>query len=129
MGPKGVLAHQGRPAGNCFTTFFIRLLYCSAAYDCAPAKKRRAGEQALGVPINKRKSLLMKPRHYSPRVDREEGRAHRTEAEGQDGPLETDHHPSAGIEEAWPHLTSSLAHRLGLTLPYTWFVWLEKAFQ
>uniref|UniRef100_A0A287AQU1 ST18 C2H2C-type zinc finger transcription factor n=1 Tax=Sus scrofa TaxID=9823 RepID=A0A287AQU1_PIG len=67
----------------------------SAAYDCAPAKKRRAGEQALGVPINKRKSLLMKPRHYSPRVDREEGRAHRTEAEGQDGPLETDHHPSA----------------------------------
>ncbi|KAL8182152.1 UNVERIFIED_CONTAM: hypothetical protein K2H54_045533 [Gekko kuhli] len=34
------------------------------------AKKRKAEEQILGVPINKRKSLLMKPRHYSPSVER-----------------------------------------------------------
>uniref|UniRef100_A0A8C5S1K1 Uncharacterized protein n=1 Tax=Laticauda laticaudata TaxID=8630 RepID=A0A8C5S1K1_LATLA len=30
------------------------------------AKKRKAEEQILEVPINKRKSLLMKPRHYNP---------------------------------------------------------------
>ncbi|XP_031297494.2 suppression of tumorigenicity 18 protein isoform X1 [Camelus dromedarius] len=67
----------------------------SAAYDGSPAKKRRAGEPALGVPVNKRKSLLMKPRHYCPSVDCEEGRAKRPEAEGQDGPQETKHPPSA----------------------------------
>uniref|UniRef100_F1N2X8 ST18 C2H2C-type zinc finger transcription factor n=1 Tax=Bos taurus TaxID=9913 RepID=F1N2X8_BOVIN len=66
----------------------------SAAHDCTTAKKRRAGEQALGVPVNKRKSLLMKPRHYSPSVDCEEGRADQVEAEGQDDRLETNHHPS-----------------------------------
>lgn len=30
------------------------------------AKKRKAEEQIPGVAVNKRKSLLMKPRHYSP---------------------------------------------------------------
>uniref|UniRef100_A0A8C6E5Q4 ST18 C2H2C-type zinc finger transcription factor n=1 Tax=Moschus moschiferus TaxID=68415 RepID=A0A8C6E5Q4_MOSMO len=69
----------------------------SAAHDCTMAKKRRAGEQALGVPVNKRKSLLMKPRHYSPSVDCEEGHADQTEAEGQDDRPETNHHP--GTEE------------------------------
>ncbi|KAI4581907.1 hypothetical protein MJG53_009432 [Ovis ammon polii x Ovis aries] len=68
-----------------------------AAHDCTTAKKRRAGEQAVGVPVNKRKSLLMKPRHYSPSVDCEEGHADQTEAEGQDGRLETNHHPSTEI--------------------------------
>ncbi|KAB0371842.1 hypothetical protein FD755_016780 [Muntiacus reevesi] len=68
-----------------------------AAHDCTTAKKRRAGEQALGVPVNKRKSLLMKPRHYSPSVDSEEGRADQTEAEGPDDCLETNHHPSTEI--------------------------------
>lgn len=33
------------------------------------AKKRKAEEQISGVPVNKRKSLLMKPRHYSPSVE------------------------------------------------------------
>ncbi|KAI4565758.1 hypothetical protein MJT46_009133 [Ovis ammon polii x Ovis aries] len=70
---------------------------CFAAHDCTTAKKRRAGEQAVGVPVNKRKSLLMKPRHYSPSVDCEEGHADQTEAEGQDGRLETNHHPSTEI--------------------------------
>ncbi|XP_070333199.1 suppression of tumorigenicity 18 protein isoform X2 [Odocoileus virginianus] len=69
----------------------------SAAHDCTTAKKRRAGEQALGVPVNKRKSLLMKPRHYSPSVDCEEGRADQTEAEGPDDCLQTNHHPSTEI--------------------------------
>ncbi|XP_065751802.1 suppression of tumorigenicity 18 protein [Phocoena phocoena] len=79
-----------------FIMFLTRLRYCSAAHDCSTAKKRRAGEQALGVPVNKRKSLLMKPRHYSPSADREEGRAERTaEALGQDGAPDTHHHPGA----------------------------------
>lgn len=30
------------------------------------ARKRSAQEGAQGAPVNKRKSLLMKPRHYSP---------------------------------------------------------------
>ncbi|KAB1256560.1 Suppression of tumorigenicity 18 protein [Camelus dromedarius] len=86
---------QGQAAVNPFTTLFLCPLHCSAAYDGSPAKKRRAGEPALGVPVNKRKSLLMKPRHYCPSVDCEEGRAERPEAEGQDGPQETKHPPSA----------------------------------
>ncbi|XP_047583706.1 suppression of tumorigenicity 18 protein isoform X3 [Lutra lutra] len=62
-----------------------------AAYDCSMAKKRRAAEQALGVPVNKRKSLLMKPRHYSPNLDCREC-DDRTEAEEEDGlPEASDH--------------------------------------
>uniref|UniRef100_A0A8D2CPV2 Myelin transcription factor 1 domain-containing protein n=1 Tax=Sciurus vulgaris TaxID=55149 RepID=A0A8D2CPV2_SCIVU len=54
----------------------------SVAYDCSMAKKRRADEQALGVPVNKRKSLLMKPRHYSPNVDCKGDPDDRTEDDG-----------------------------------------------
>ncbi|XP_042552088.1 suppression of tumorigenicity 18 protein-like [Dipodomys spectabilis] len=58
-------------------------------------KKRRAEEQALGVPVNKRKSLLMKPRHYSPDTDCKGDRDDRTE---NDSLLETgDHSASEGI--------------------------------
>ncbi|XP_030650789.1 suppression of tumorigenicity 18 protein isoform X1 [Nomascus leucogenys] len=64
----------------------------SVAYDCSTAKKRRAEDQALGVPVNKRKSLLMKPRHYSPNADCQEDRSDRTE---DDGPLETHDHSTA----------------------------------
>ncbi|KAM5212159.1 suppression of tumorigenicity 18 protein isoform 3-T3 [Hipposideros larvatus] len=66
----------------------------SAAYDCSMAKKRRAEEQALGVPVNKRKSLLMKPRHYSPNMDCKEECDTRTEAEEDDGLLETNNQPT-----------------------------------
>ncbi|XP_070486710.1 suppression of tumorigenicity 18 protein isoform X3 [Equus przewalskii] len=66
----------------------------SAAYDCSVTKKRRAEEQALGVPVNKRKSLLMKPRHYSPNIDCKEEYDHKTEAEEDDGLLETNDHPT-----------------------------------
>ncbi|XP_070337399.1 suppression of tumorigenicity 18 protein isoform X3 [Equus asinus] len=66
----------------------------SAAYDCSMTKKRRAEEQALGVPVNKRKSLLMKPRHYSPNIDCKEEHDHKTEAEEDDGLLETNDHPT-----------------------------------
>uniref|UniRef100_A0A8D2CUK5 Myelin transcription factor 1 domain-containing protein n=1 Tax=Sciurus vulgaris TaxID=55149 RepID=A0A8D2CUK5_SCIVU len=40
-----------------------------AAYDCAMARKKRAEEQALGVPVKKRKSLLMMLQHHSPDMD------------------------------------------------------------
>ncbi|KAB5586680.1 hypothetical protein PHYPO_G00004410 [Pangasianodon hypophthalmus] len=43
---------------------------------CSPhlsaARKRSAAEGAHGMPVNKRKSLLMKPRHYSPSEEEEE---------------------------------------------------------
>lgn len=97
---------KGQAAMNSFAMFLTCVCYCSAAHDCTTAKKRRAGEQALGVPVNKRKSLLMKPRHYSPSVDCEEGRADQTEAEGPDDCLQTNHHPSTGSEGPGPSFTS-----------------------
>ncbi|XP_034285641.1 suppression of tumorigenicity 18 protein isoform X3 [Pantherophis guttatus] len=50
-----------------------------SAYKNSMAKKRKAEEQILEVPINKRKSLLMKPRHYNPTLEGKgdnEGRTH-----------------------------------------------------
>ncbi|KAM8785487.1 suppression of tumorigenicity 18 protein [Rhynchonycteris naso] len=66
----------------------------SAACDCSMAKKRRTEEQTLGVPVNKRKSLLMKPRHYSPNMDSKEGYDARTKEEEDDGFPETNTHPT-----------------------------------
>ncbi|XP_078254667.1 suppression of tumorigenicity 18 protein [Rhinoraja longicauda] len=40
--------------------------------SCPAAKRRKVQEQELGTSVNKRKSLLMKPRHYSPSKDCEE---------------------------------------------------------
>ena len=84
--------------------FLICLNHYSAAYDCSMAKKRRAAEQALGVPVNKRKSLLMKPRHYSPNVDCREECYDRTEAEEEDGLPEASDHTASGSEQEWPKL-------------------------
>ena len=58
-------------------------------HTIAPRPSREEpGIRLWGVPVNKRKSPLMKPQHYSPNMDWEEGRADWTEAEGQDGPLD-----------------------------------------
>ncbi|XP_077019309.1 suppression of tumorigenicity 18 protein [Tamandua tetradactyla] len=59
-----------------------------AAYDCSMVKKRRAEEQTMGVPVNKRKSLLMKPQHYSPHMDCKEENDDRAETDDS-GLLET----------------------------------------
>ncbi|KAM9626455.1 suppression of tumorigenicity 18 protein isoform 1-T1 [Trichechus inunguis] len=67
----------------------------SAAYDCSMGRKRRGEEQILGVPVNKRKSLLMKPRHYSPNMDCKEENEDRTEAEEGSCLLQTDDHSIA----------------------------------
>ncbi|XP_054984730.1 suppression of tumorigenicity 18 protein isoform X1 [Sorex araneus] len=58
----------------------------SATYECPTVRKRRAEEQALGVPVNKRKSLLMKPRHYSPHAEGKQDCGDGREAE-EDGSL------------------------------------------
>lgn len=49
-----------------------------SAYKCSMAK-RKAEEQISGVPVNKRKSLLMKPRHYSPSLECKEENEDRTD--------------------------------------------------
>nr|XP_014344444.1 PREDICTED: suppression of tumorigenicity 18 protein isoform X2 [Latimeria chalumnae] len=43
-----------------------------STYSCSMAKKRKAQEQGTEPPVNKRKSLLIKPRHYSPSEECEE---------------------------------------------------------
>lgn len=91
---------------HCFTMFSICPNHCSVAYDCSVAKKRRAEEQALGVPVNKRKSLLMKPRHYSPNLD---CKAHRDDRTEDDGLVETSDHSTAGSKKDSQNLVHSLA--------------------
>ncbi|XP_065254341.1 suppression of tumorigenicity 18 protein isoform X3 [Emys orbicularis] len=58
------------------------------------AKKRKAEEQISGVPVNKRKSLLMKPRHYSPTVECREENEDRTELQEDVNVLETNDTPA-----------------------------------
>ncbi|XP_072267321.1 suppression of tumorigenicity 18 protein isoform X4 [Pyxicephalus adspersus] len=43
-----------------------------SAYNCTMSKKRKFQEQGSTAPINKRKSLLMKPQHYNPSEELEE---------------------------------------------------------
>ncbi|XP_034038400.1 suppression of tumorigenicity 18 protein isoform X2 [Thalassophryne amazonica] len=49
----------------CSTALAERISGNHSPYGCA-ARKRSAQEGVQGAPVNKRKSLLMKPRHYSP---------------------------------------------------------------
>ncbi|XP_059710866.1 suppression of tumorigenicity 18 protein isoform X4 [Haemorhous mexicanus] len=53
------------------------------------AKKRKAEDQISGVPVNKRKSLLMKPRHYSPSLECKEENEDRTELQEDISVLES----------------------------------------
>ncbi|KAE8598739.1 hypothetical protein XENTR_v10016920 [Xenopus tropicalis] len=43
-----------------------------SAYNCTMSKKRKLLEPCSTAPVNKRKSLLMKPQHYDPREDFDE---------------------------------------------------------
>ncbi|XP_056307153.1 suppression of tumorigenicity 18 protein [Danio aesculapii] len=73
---------------------------CDVLPDCiaeAPSlhlgagKKRTAAEGARGAPVNKRKSLLMKPRHYSPSPCPSEGNGEDlATAQDKDAPRNTD---------------------------------------
>ncbi|XP_065608568.1 suppression of tumorigenicity 18 protein isoform X3 [Cyrtonyx montezumae] len=68
--------------------------------------KRRAEEQISGVPVNKRKSLLMKPRHYSPSVECKEENEDRTDLQESIGVLDSSSIPeerTAKPSEETPH--------------------------
>ncbi|XP_041268719.1 suppression of tumorigenicity 18 protein isoform X5 [Onychostruthus taczanowskii] len=59
------------------------------------AKKRKAEDQISGVPVNKRKSLLMKPRHYSPSLECKEENEDRTELQEDVSVLESSSTPDS----------------------------------
>ncbi|XP_074880419.1 suppression of tumorigenicity 18 protein isoform X6 [Buteo buteo] len=59
------------------------------------AKKRKAEEQISGVPVNKRKSLLMKPRHYSPSLECKEDTEDRTDLQEEISVLESSSTPDS----------------------------------
>ncbi|XP_059692299.1 suppression of tumorigenicity 18 protein isoform X5 [Gavia stellata] len=59
------------------------------------AKKRKAEEQVSGVPINKRKSLLMKPRHYSPSLECKEENEDRMDLQEEFSVLESSSTPDS----------------------------------
>ncbi|XP_030301155.1 suppression of tumorigenicity 18 protein isoform X4 [Calypte anna] len=59
------------------------------------AKKRKAEEQISGIPVNKRKSLLMKPRHYSPSLECKEENEDRTDLQEEISGLESSSTPDS----------------------------------
>ncbi|XP_050826919.1 suppression of tumorigenicity 18 protein isoform X3 [Serinus canaria] len=71
------------------------------------AKKRKAEDQISGVPVNKRKSLLMKPRHYSPSLECKEENEDRTELQEDISVLKSSSTPEESTtksSEETPHL-------------------------
>ncbi|KAK6491027.1 suppression of tumorigenicity 18 protein isoform X1 [Huso huso] len=62
------------------------------------ARKRSAKEVVYGAPVNKRKSLLMKPRHYSPSNDCEEENKDFTESEDKEESRSTDSLAGVSLE-------------------------------
>ncbi|XP_068862063.1 suppression of tumorigenicity 18 protein isoform X3 [Aphelocoma coerulescens] len=70
------------------------------------AKKRKAEDQISGVPVNKRKSLLMKPRHYSPSLECKEENEDRTELQEDISVLESSSTP----EESTPKSSEEIPH-------------------
>ncbi|XP_058878164.1 suppression of tumorigenicity 18 protein isoform X5 [Acipenser ruthenus] len=62
------------------------------------ARKRSAKEVVYGAPVNKRKSLLMKPRHYSPSNDCEEENKDFTESEDKEESRSTESLAGVSLE-------------------------------
>ncbi|KAM6445848.1 suppression of tumorigenicity 18 protein isoform 2-T2 [Rhynochetos jubatus] len=77
-----------------------------SAYKCSMAKKRKAEEQVPGIPVNKRKSLLMKPRHYSPSLECKEENEDRTDLQEEISVLESISTP----EESAPKSSEETPH-------------------
>ncbi|KAM4706291.1 suppression of tumorigenicity 18 protein [Rhinophrynus dorsalis] len=50
-----------------------------SAYNCTMSKKRKFQEQCSTAPVNKRKSLLMKPQHYNPSEEFDEDNEDKSE--------------------------------------------------
>ncbi|XP_040406350.1 suppression of tumorigenicity 18 protein isoform X2 [Cygnus olor] len=80
-----------------------------SAYKCSMAKKRKAEEQISGVPVNKRKSLLMKPRHYSPSLECKEENEDRTDLQEDISVLKSSSTP----EERTPKPSEETPHSCG----------------
>ncbi|XP_058688364.1 suppression of tumorigenicity 18 protein isoform X5 [Poecile atricapillus] len=74
------------------------------------AKKRKAEDQISGVPVNKRKSLLMKPRHYSPSLECKEENEDRPELQEDISVLERG---SAPGKESTPKSSEESPHLAG----------------
>ncbi|XP_074737197.1 suppression of tumorigenicity 18 protein isoform X9 [Strix uralensis] len=81
-----------------------------SAYKCSMAKKRKAEEQISGVPINKRKSLLMKPRHYNPSLECKEENEDRTDLQEEISVVESS---SAPGKECTPKSSEETPHSDG----------------
>ncbi|XP_017582935.1 PREDICTED: suppression of tumorigenicity 18 protein isoform X2 [Corvus brachyrhynchos] len=77
-----------------------------SAYKCSMAKKRKAEDQISGIHVNKRKSLLMKPRHYSPSLECKEEHEDRTELQEDISVLESSSTP----EESTPKSSEEIPH-------------------
>ncbi|KAM9574812.1 suppression of tumorigenicity 18 protein isoform 1-T3 [Guaruba guarouba] len=79
-----------------------------SAYKCSMAKKRKAEELLSGVPVNKRKSLLMKPRHYSPSLECKEENEDKTDLQEEISVLKSSSTPgkesAPKSSEETPHL-------------------------
>ncbi|XP_068252302.1 suppression of tumorigenicity 18 protein isoform X4 [Nyctibius grandis] len=73
------------------------------------AKKRKTEEQVSGVPVNKRKSLLMKPRHYSPSLECKEENEDRTDLQEDISVLESSSTP----EESTPKSSEEISRSCG----------------
>ncbi|MBN3304763.1 ST18 protein, partial [Amia calva] len=64
------------------------------------ARKRSAQEVVCGAPVNKRKSLLMKPRHYSPSNDCDEENEDLAETEDKDGLRSIDTPAASALQQS-----------------------------
>lgn len=69
--------------------------------------KRKAEEQISGVPVNKRKSLLMKPRHYSPSLECKEENEDRTDLQENIGVLDSNSIPGNHVMRLHSNLNST----------------------
>uniref|UniRef100_A0A8D0GSL8 ST18 C2H2C-type zinc finger transcription factor n=1 Tax=Sphenodon punctatus TaxID=8508 RepID=A0A8D0GSL8_SPHPU len=79
-----------------------------SAYKCSMAKKRKAEEQISGVPVNKRKSLLMKPRHYSPSAECKEENEDKTDLQEDINNIQTN--DSSATEESTTKSADETSH-------------------
>ncbi|XP_056595064.1 suppression of tumorigenicity 18 protein isoform X2 [Triplophysa dalaica] len=88
-------------------------------------KKRAAAEGVRGAPVNKRKSLLMKPRHYSPSPCSSEGDVEQdlATAQDKDAPRNTDT-PADEDLNGGDVLDDTVYHN---TKPLTVLSWSEQA--
>uniref|UniRef100_A0A672LGU2 Suppression of tumorigenicity 18 protein-like n=1 Tax=Sinocyclocheilus grahami TaxID=75366 RepID=A0A672LGU2_SINGR len=87
-------------------------------------KKRAAAEGARGAPVNKRKSLLMKPRHYSPSPCPSEGDGEEDLASAQDKDVPRNTDTPAGRQMSCCFVCFDEQLTLNFKLPSVAFIYL-----